>query len=49
VTYVFSPGGTVTGSPNMAFQIFITGEQNVTGGSNTITVSGVGNVSVSSP
>jgi len=47
VTYQFSPGGTVseTSNPqNMAFSI-----TNSYGGSNTITVSGVGSVSVSSP
>jgi type IV fimbrial biogenesis protein FimT len=47
VTYQFAAGGTVTetSSPmNMSFQI-----TNPWGGSNTITVSGVGNVSVSSP
>jgi len=43
VTYQFSPGGTVTPS-NMSFSI-----TNDFGGSSTITVSGVGNVSVSTP
>lgn len=47
VTYKFAAGGTVseTSTPqNMSFQI-----TNGYGGSNTITVSGVGNVSVGSP
>lgn len=47
VTYQFAAGGTVTETsipPNMVFSI-----TNEWGGSNTITVSGVGNVSVSSP
>jgi prepilin-type N-terminal cleavage/methylation domain-containing protein len=57
VTYQFSAGGTVTETsnpPNMSFQIAIinpsTGQPyNAVGWSNTITVSGVGNVSVTSP
>jgi prepilin-type N-terminal cleavage/methylation domain-containing protein len=45
VTYQFAAGGTVTEtSNNMVFSI-----TNEWGGSNTITVSGVGNVSVSTP
>jgi prepilin-type N-terminal cleavage/methylation domain-containing protein len=47
VTFQFSAGGTVTETSNpvnMAFQI-----TNAYGGSNTITVTGVGNVSVTSP
>jgi len=47
VTYQFFAGGTVTETsipPNMLFSI-----TNSWGGSNTVTVSGVGNVSVSSP
>lgn len=47
VTYLFLPGGTVTETstpPNMSFQV-----TNGYGLSNTITVSGVGNVSVTSP
>jgi type II secretory pathway pseudopilin PulG len=43
-TFIFSAGGTVTGSPGMTLQI-----TNGYGGSNTITVSGVGNVTVTSP
>jgi len=44
-TFQFSPGGTVTEtSSNMSFQI-----TNPYGGSNTITVSGVGNVTVTTP
>lgn len=47
VTYQFNPGGTVTEIPttgNMIFSI-----TNAIGGSKTITVSGVGNVSVATP
>ena len=45
VTFQFSAGGTVTEtSNNMTFSI-----TNAYGGSNTITVTGVGNVSVASP
>jgi prepilin-type N-terminal cleavage/methylation domain-containing protein len=47
VTYQFAAGGTVTETStpaNMQFSI-----TNAWGGSNTVTVSGVGNVSVSSP
>ena len=44
-TFQFAPGGTVTEtSNNMAFSI-----TSAWGGSNTITVSGVGNVTVTSP
>ena len=55
VTYQFAAGGTVTEtSNNMVFQIYsvnpATGLPNMEAGwSNTITVSGVGNVTVSSP
>ena len=47
VTFQFSAGGTVTETSNpvnMSFQL-----TNAYGGSNTITVTGVGNVSVTSP
>lgn len=53
VTYQFSAGGTVTETsivPNMAFQITNCGSPPCpVGESNTITVSGVGNVSVTTP
>jgi len=55
VTYQFAPGGTVTEtSNNMSFQIaYINPETGLpyttAGSSNTIKVSGVGNVTVSSP
>jgi len=54
-TYQFAPGGTVTSTlPNMAFQVaYINPSTGLpyteAGWSNTITVTGVGNVSVGSP